>query len=134
MQQVLSVVYSSDNKYVMSGSDEMNIRLWKARASEKLGPVTLIFNSLSFQLRPREKAALNYANKLKHKYQEHPEVGRIVKHRQVPKSIFSAAKEHQIIKDSQKRKEANRRRYAPEGTMPYVSERAKPIIEHGFDE
>lgn len=41
MQQVLSVIYSSDSKYVMSGSDEMNIRLWKAHASEKLGPVIL---------------------------------------------------------------------------------------------
>lgn len=39
MQYALSVVWSLDNKYVLSGSDEMNIRLWKANASEKLGPV-----------------------------------------------------------------------------------------------
>ena len=84
-------------------------------------------------MRPREKAALNYANKLRQKYQQHPEVGRILKHRQVPKSIYSAAKEHQTIKESQQRKETNRRRYAPEGTMPFVSERAKPIVEHGFE-
>lgn len=31
-----------DNKYIISGSDEMNIRLWKARAWEKLGVVGAI--------------------------------------------------------------------------------------------
>lgn len=39
MQNVLSIMWSADNKYVLSGSDEMNIRLWKSNASEKLGPV-----------------------------------------------------------------------------------------------
>lgn len=39
MQHVISVRWSADNKYVLSGSDEMNIRLWKANASEKLGVV-----------------------------------------------------------------------------------------------
>lgn len=40
MQHVICVKWSSDNKYVMSGSDEMNIRLWKANAAEKLGVVS----------------------------------------------------------------------------------------------
>lgn len=39
MQHVICVRWSADNKYVLSGSDEMNIRLWKANASEKLGVV-----------------------------------------------------------------------------------------------
>lgn len=45
MQHVTCVGWSLDNKYVYSGSDEMNIRLWKAVAHEKLGAVILfIFN------------------------------------------------------------------------------------------
>jgi hypothetical protein len=28
-----------DNKYILCGSDEMNIRMWKARSAEKLGVV-----------------------------------------------------------------------------------------------
>ncbi len=40
MQHVICVRWSADNKYVLSGSDEMNIRLWKANASEKLGLVS----------------------------------------------------------------------------------------------
>ncbi len=40
MQHVICVRWSADNKYVLSASDEMNIRLWKANASEKLGLVS----------------------------------------------------------------------------------------------
>lgn len=38
-QHVTAVGWSLDNKYIFSASDEMNIRIWKAYASEKLGPV-----------------------------------------------------------------------------------------------
>nr|XP_023021235.1 DDB1- and CUL4-associated factor 13 [Leptinotarsa decemlineata] len=40
MQRLTCVHWTLDNKYIISGSDEMNIRIWKARASEKLGPVS----------------------------------------------------------------------------------------------
>jgi WD40 repeat protein len=44
MQRVFCVRFSGDSSYVFSGSDDMNVRVWKAEASEQLG-VTL----------PREK-------------------------------------------------------------------------------
>jgi WD40 repeat protein len=44
MQRVFCVRFSGDGSYVFSGSDDMNVRVWKAEASEQLG-VTL----------PREK-------------------------------------------------------------------------------
>lgn len=44
MQHVTCIGWSQDNKYIYSGSDEMNIRLWKARAAEKLGAVS--YNNL----------------------------------------------------------------------------------------
>ena len=40
MQRVQCVQWSGDAKYVLSGSDEMSLRLWKANASEKLGSVS----------------------------------------------------------------------------------------------
>jgi len=43
MQHVITVKWTSDNKYILCGSDEMNIRLWKANASEKLGVVRVHF-------------------------------------------------------------------------------------------
>lgn len=48
MQHVICIKWSSDNKYILSGSDEMNIRLWKANAAEKLGMVSVTFFILIF--------------------------------------------------------------------------------------
>jgi len=59
------------------------------------------------QLRPREKEAFNYAEKLKEKYGHHPEVRRIARHRHVPKAIHSAQKELRVIRTSQKKKYVN---------------------------
>lgn len=118
MQQVLSVMWSLDSKFVLSGSDEMNIRMWKANASEKLGP-----------LRPRERAALNYSSRLLEVYGEHPEIRRIAKHRVVPKSIYNATKEHRAIHLSQRRKEENRRKHSKPGSVPHVPERFKHMAE-----
>ena len=41
----------------------MCLRLWKARASEKLGV-----------MKDRERVAIQYAEKLKEKYSQHPQV------------------------------------------------------------
>lgn len=46
MQHVICIKWSADNKYILSGSDEMNIRLWKANAAEKLGMVSPASSSL----------------------------------------------------------------------------------------
>jgi len=117
MQRVMTVMWSMDDKFVMSGSDEMNVRIWKARASEKLGT-----------LRPREERAMRYADKLKEKFHEHPEIKRVARHRHVPKHIYNAGKEHRVIRESQKRKEANRRAHSAPGTVPFVAERDKHVI------
>ncbi|XP_013418347.1 DDB1- and CUL4-associated factor 13 isoform X2 [Lingula anatina] len=117
MQRVICVKWSSDNKYLLSGSDEMNIRVWKARASEKIGV-----------LRPREKEAFAYSEKLKEKFSHHPQVRRISRHRHVPKMIYNASKEIREIKASRKRKEANRRAHSKPGTVPFVPERKKHVV------
>ncbi|XP_018561237.1 DDB1- and CUL4-associated factor 13 [Anoplophora glabripennis] len=118
MQRVTCVHWSLDNKYIMSGSDEMNIRIWKARASEKLGP-----------LKPREKAALRYSETLKEKFASHPQIKRISRHRHVPKHIYNAQRELRIVKEKVKRKEANRRAHSKPGEVPFVPERHKNILK-----
>ncbi|KAL5013606.1 hypothetical protein ScPMuIL_007876 [Solemya velum] len=117
MQRVVLVKWSLDNKYILSASDEMNIRVWKARASEKMGV-----------LRPREKTAFNYNEKLKDKFAHHPQVKRISRHRHIPKAIYHAAKEHGIIKESKKRKESNVRAHSKEGTVPHIPDRKKRVV------
>ncbi|RVE54745.1 hypothetical protein evm_000512 [Chilo suppressalis] len=118
MQRLTCVKWSLDNKYILSGSDEMNIRMWKARASEKLGV-----------LKPRERTALNYSEALKEKFAHHPQIRRISRHRHVPKHIYNAKKELRTIKEKNKRKEANRRSHSKPGAVPYVSERNKHIVK-----
>lgn len=44
MQRLTSIQWTLDNRFILSGSDEMNIRVWKANASEKLGPVSTLLN------------------------------------------------------------------------------------------
>lgn len=120
MQHVTCIGWSLDNKYIISASDEMNIRLWKARASEKLGA-----------LRPREKAANHYNHALKQKYGAHPQIRRIAQHRHVPTHVYKQTKKQVAIQDKEKRKESNRREHSKPGTVPYVAEREKHVIrEH----
>ncbi len=118
MQRLTCVAWSGDNRYILSGSDEMNVRLWKARASEKLG-----------LLRERERTALQYADRLKEKFASHPEVRKVSRHRHVPKHVLNAQREHRTIRESKKRKEANRRRHSRAGTVPHVSERDKHVVK-----
>ena len=47
MQRVICVSWSLDDKYIISGSDEMNLRVWKANASQKLGVVRSVVDDLS---------------------------------------------------------------------------------------
>ncbi|KAL3189896.1 hypothetical protein MRX96_020239 [Rhipicephalus microplus] len=117
MQRLSCVLWSLDNRYIVTGSDEMNIRLWKAYASQKLG-----------MLSHREQMAFQYQDKLKERFKQHPQVRRIARHRHVPKHIHNAQKEKQAMLSSQKRKEANRRAHSRPGTVPYKAERTKHII------
>merc|ERR1712228_693056 len=96
----------------------MCIRLWKAKASERIGI-----------MRDRERVALQYSEKLKEKYGQHPQISRIARHRQVPKHVKSAAAEIRSIKESSKRREANRRRHTKPGSVPYVPERESHTID-----
>ena len=47
MQRVSGVLWSGDARYLLSASDEMNIRIWRANASDKPGTVRIRSLSLS---------------------------------------------------------------------------------------
>ncbi|XP_014260761.1 DDB1- and CUL4-associated factor 13 [Cimex lectularius] len=118
MQRITNVLWSADDKYILSSSDEMNVRIWKARASEKLGV-----------LKPREKNSLRYNASLLKKFEAFPQVKRIARHRHVPKYIYGKTKQHRIITLKEKRKEANRRAHSKPGSVPFVSDKVKPIVQ-----
>ncbi|XP_061772437.1 DDB1- and CUL4-associated factor 13 [Nerophis ophidion] len=117
MQHVICIKWSADNRYILSGSDEMNIRLWKANASEKLGV-----------LPPREEAATNYRQKLTEKYKEFPQIRRIARHRHLPKPLFHESKELRIMKEARRKKERNVRMHSKPGSVPVLSEKEKHVV------
>ena len=72
-----SVLYSMDSRYIVTGSEDTNVRIWKSHASDSIGP-----------LLPREKEKLLYNEKLKKKYKYNGEIKRILRHRHLPKFIL----------------------------------------------
>uniref|UniRef100_A0A9J8D867 Ddb1 and cul4 associated factor 13 n=1 Tax=Cyprinus carpio carpio TaxID=630221 RepID=A0A9J8D867_CYPCA len=112
MQHVICVRWSADNKYVLSGSDEMNIRLWKANASEKLGLVT----------------ATNYNKKLIEKFQHHPQVKHIARHLHLPRDVLKQKRELREMKEAWRRKEQNVRKHRKLGFVPLLTEKEKHVV------
>ncbi|KAA0185699.1 hypothetical protein HAZT_HAZT002740 [Hyalella azteca] len=117
MHKVTSVLFSSDDKFIYSGSADHNIRIWKSRASEKMG----LMNA-------REKLAIDLSRQLRETYKDMPEIRRIARHRHLPKSIRAAAKEHHLIRTSRARKEENVRRHSKPGSVVGESRLEKPVF------
>ena len=117
MQRIFCVKWSSDATYVLSGSDETNIRLWKANASQKHG-----------RLKRRERLAMDYSSQLRLKYRHHPQIRRIARHRHVPKLIYKLAKEKRTMLASRRRKRENLIRHSKPGSVKIVPERKKNIV------
>lgn len=98
MQKIHTVRWSLDNQYILSGSDDMNIRLWKALAHKKVGTIG-----------KREENASNYKNALVERYSNVREIKKIARHRNLPKYILNANKKKQIQKESKFKKQENRK-------------------------
>ncbi|CAI2369626.1 unnamed protein product [Moneuplotes crassus] len=54
MQQVNAIAYSMDSKFIISGSEDTNVRIWKSHASYSLNPML-----------SKEKEKIAYSNRLK---------------------------------------------------------------------
>ena len=91
MQKVYSVMYSMDDKYVLSGSDDTNIRVLKA-----------VDNDAIKILNKREEDSRNYNKKLIEKYQYMPEIKRIKNQKLLAKYIINKKKEFRIRKEAKK--------------------------------
>ena len=100
MQKVYSVLFSGDAHYLFSASDEGNVRVWKAFASK----TTKIVDR-------REEQRLNYAEALKKKFKHMPEIRRIRTHQHLPKELMFVKNTRRVMKESEKRKEANRAKH-----------------------
>jgi WD repeat and SOF domain-containing protein 1 len=110
MQRIFAVKFTADNKYVLSGSDDTNLRLWKARAADLIGNVL-----------PRERNAREYRSKLVERFAHTPQVRAIARDRKTPKAVLKARRlKHEVTKAA-KQKEARVRAHSKPGAVPFVS-------------
>lgn len=117
MQRVFAVHYSADAKYVMSGSDDANVRVWRAKAWEPTGKVT-----------ERQRAAMEYNAALKKRFGHLPEVRRILRHRHLPGAVHKATKRRREATAAEERKRVNRRVKSKDATAKRESVRTQRIV------
>jgi WD40 repeat protein len=56
MQRVFTVNYTPDSRYVLSGSDDTNVRLWKAKSSDPLTRVRVLCQRAAVGTYPQSSA------------------------------------------------------------------------------
>jgi WD repeat and SOF domain-containing protein 1 len=117
MQRVFSCLFTGDSKYVLSGSDDGNIRLWRANASERNGIKSA-----------RERQKLEYDQALKEKWKHMPEIKRIARHRHLPKVVKKATEIKNEELKAIKRREENERKHSRQGQKKRRSEREKAMV------
>ncbi|CCU97714.1 unnamed protein product [Malassezia sympodialis ATCC 42132] len=118
MQKVFAVTYTLDARFVLSGSDDGNVRLWKHRASDKLGIVNA-----------RERASREYAQALRARWNSVGDVAKIERQRHVPKPIRTAQKLQHTMTEARRVKEDRRRRHTKSGTKKPKAARKHVVVE-----
>lgn len=116
MQHIFSVCFTTDSRYILSGSDDANVRLWRTNASERSNVKS-----------SKERAKLDYDQKLKDRYRFMPEVRRISRHRHLPGVVKKALQIKRVEIESLRRREDNDRRHSKEGSKPRIPERKQHI-------
>lgn len=76
MGQINAVKYSGDGYYILSGSNEGNVRIWKSNSSQ-----------LEKTMNARQRAAISTNQQLINKFQNTGEIWQILNSRHVPKKI-----------------------------------------------
>lgn len=117
MQRVFSCAFTGDSTYVLSGSDDGNVRIWRANASERSGIKSA-----------RERQKREYDEALKQKWKHMPELNRIARHRHVPKVVKKAGEIKSEELKSLKRREENERKHTRKGQKKRRSEREKMVL------
>ena len=118
MQRCFSAKWTPDAQYLLSGSDDGNIRLWRAYASKREGVKTA-----------RQRQKLEYDDSLKQRYSHMPEIRRIARHRHVPKNVKKAGEIKAEELASIKRKRENERKHRKKGQVARRSEREKMVLQ-----
>lgn len=102
---------------MLSGSDDGNIRLWRAKASERSGIKSF-----------KQRQALEYNEALSQRYAHMPEIRRIKRHRHTPKVVKKAGEIKSEELKAIKRKEENERKHTKAQFKKRRSDREKMVL------
>lgn len=117
---VFSAKFTPDNKYILSGSDDGNIRLWRSNASDRSGVKSA-----------RQRTKLEYDQALIKRYSHMPEIRRIKRQRHLPKPIKKAGEIKNEEVAAIKRREENIRKHTSKANLKArQNERQKMILTH----
>lgn len=115
---VFSAKFTPDNKYVLSGSDDGNVRLWRAKASDRSGIKSA-----------RQRTKLEYDQALIKRYSHMPEIRRIKRQRHLPKPVKKAGEIKREELGAIKRREENVRKHTSKANLKSrQNEREKMIL------
>ena len=112
-----STIYTSDARFILSGSDDGNVRLWKAHASSKLGVLTT-----------REKSAMEYREALRERWKVDTEISKISRSRRIPKPVFKAGKLKHTMLEARRVKEERRRKHTRAGASKPKAEKKSVVL------
>ena len=118
MQRIFCVNYSADARFVLSGSDDTNVRIWKAEASDNLGVVP-----------GRQERKERFNDTVKKRFAHMPEVKRVQKDKKVPKSIKKAVAIKHIQTTSERRKQDNRKRHSRPEDVEMQPEKKRAVLK-----
>ena len=117
MQRLMNIQYSLDSRFVVSGSDDGNVRVWKSRASDKLG-----------QIDGREREKMEYRDTLRERWGGVGEVRQVERRRNLPKAIRTASKLKRTMLDARQTKDNNLRSHSKLGESKPKSEKKKSVV------
>ena len=118
MQKIFSVTYSSDTRFILTGSDDTNIRIWKTNASKALGIPS-----------GREERKLQYSETIKKRFSHMPEIQRINRDKKLPKPIKKAVALRHVQATSERAKQDNRKRHSREDDANIAPERKRAVVK-----
>lgn len=103
MMRVWALAFSGDGRFLLTGSDDANLRVWKTRASESLKT-----------LAKSEADAIDYRETLVNKFQNVPAVRQVLKSHRLPHLLNVARRRATIHNQAERRKDENRRTHRHE--------------------
>lgn len=93
------------------------MRIWKARAAEKLGVVNT-----------REKAAMEYRDALRERWKMDTDIAKVARSRRIPKPVYKASQLKHTMLEARRVKEERRRKHTRAGATKPKAEKKTVVL------